>query len=988
MKQYPIVVFVLQLGQLAQRNLFAVFLAGCAVCTMTPATAQTVNTMRDVIPPSPNAAALGKYGLYPVNLSNGLVGIDVPIYTIKTNTLEMPISLSYHASGIKVDEVASWVGLGWSLNAGGVITRVVRDRPDVKFGIIAPVHDKAFYQGMMGTEVYSALNYVAGGIQGIDVDTESDVYYYNVNGLTGSFRYEINGNLVQLPLGNNKITYNYERDEFTLTGTDGTVYIFNDREIGTQGAVDNMIVDPFTTSWYLSRVMTADGEELFFTYQDDPTRYEDWSEGTVNRHCIGGYSNTRGCENGPGNGAQKTLSRVESRLTKVLKSISFPGGAINFSISGDRQDRRKYRLLGMSISNRAGRLVKSVSFEQSYFQTGGTGGSELKYRLKLDAVQVGIERYALEYNTQYQLPQYYDPAGAQSYNGNYSQDYWGYYNMASNSNFNTIVPPSPATPIFPLANRAVNESAAQACILKKITYPTGGTSQFTYESNRGPFNDLVGGLRVRQITSLDNAGRRLIKTYRYEDPLANFNDARDVTGSTYSQFVWEDPYGIGFMPIFVMTYYVSQPPAPLTYEGGAAVFYRKVTEFIGTEEFYSGKTVTLFDAIQDIEFNGANLENNFPTIPNGQPFYPKYKNDTFNFSWRRGQPYRISVFSRENGVDKLVKETNHVYSELLYNNYVKVGFYAFKFRVGATPAGINVPATADEIRKQDFQFDDIVIKTGIKKLKQTIEKEISAAGEISQVTTYAYDRLDNQYEVTSISRQASDGSVLKKTFQYPSDLQTRNAGEVYTDMSRRNIITPAVIETDYKDTELIRSVRNNYRQWGSYIFAPETTEEKTGSHDYERSVLYMGFDTYKNPVGVMKRDGMRETYLWGYQNLSSTDANNSYPVVKLEGPAETPISPALRTSIQNYRFSGALTYSELQADIAFLNGQLAGLRNNSNLNLKVTSYTYAPLIGLTSATDANGRTMYYEYDSFGRLMRVRDHEGKYLKMYDYKLVGQ
>ena len=87
-------------------------------------------TPQKVIPPSPDAASLGKYGSTPVGLHTGIPNIDIPIYTVTDGSLQLPISISYHASGIKVSEIASWAGLGWTLNAGGIISRSVVGKSD------------------------------------------------------------------------------------------------------------------------------------------------------------------------------------------------------------------------------------------------------------------------------------------------------------------------------------------------------------------------------------------------------------------------------------------------------------------------------------------------------------------------------------------------------------------------------------------------------------------------------------------------------------------------------------------------------------------------------------------------------------------------------------------------------------------------------------------------------------------------------------------
>lgn len=50
---------------------------------------------------------------------------------------------------------------------------------------------------------------------------------------------------------------------------------------------------------------------------------------------------------------------------------------------------------------------------------------------------------------------------------------------------------------------------------------------------------------------------------------------------------------------------------------------------------------------------------------------------------------------------------------------------------------------------------------------------------------------------------------------------------------------------------------------------------------------------------------------------------------------------------------------------------------------QIATYTYEPLIGMTSQTDAKGQTVFYEYDSFQRLQNIKDQNGNIIKNYDY-----
>ena len=141
-----------------------------------------IYTAPNILPPSPTAAELGKYGLIPVSLATGTPNIDIPLFEFKTKNLTIPISVSYNSNGIKVDEIASWVGIGWSLNCGGVISRIVRDDPDEKgFGTTLP------YPEEFNTNDPKTINFITYAGNNQNADFEPDLYTFNFLGYTGKF---------------------------------------------------------------------------------------------------------------------------------------------------------------------------------------------------------------------------------------------------------------------------------------------------------------------------------------------------------------------------------------------------------------------------------------------------------------------------------------------------------------------------------------------------------------------------------------------------------------------------------------------------------------------------------------------------------------------------------------------------------------------------------------------------------------------------------
>jgi len=153
------------------------------------------------IPASPLVSEFTKYGDFPVSLNSGVIAVNVPLGKLKGHKLDVNLGLSYHASGIKVTDVASRVGLGWVLNAGGVISRNVRGLPDeTPNNGYWDLKDNGIYDfendllDLTNTSDYTTMVNVARGTY----DGHLDIYSFNFPEGSGKFWIKRIGNEYEL----------------------------------------------------------------------------------------------------------------------------------------------------------------------------------------------------------------------------------------------------------------------------------------------------------------------------------------------------------------------------------------------------------------------------------------------------------------------------------------------------------------------------------------------------------------------------------------------------------------------------------------------------------------------------------------------------------------------------------------------------------------------------------------------------------------------
>jgi YD repeat-containing protein len=886
---------------------------------------------KDIVhPKSPAVDGLYQYSQFPIDHSSGAVNIDIPVHTIKSGRIELPVSISYHTSGIKVQDIASEIGLGWNLNFG---YSVQVSEEETKIYPYSIKRYKNTSSALAATNINEDwLNEMKNSADGY-YPSRHTIYQFSCANLSGTFFYNDSNQLQFLSADDNvKIeAINYSETAsvmggFKITTADGIQYLFDKRE--TSLRMEQSYPGPSlqTTAFWVSKItdlITGDVVNFTYTERDPYFTYagESYSRtyltrptGDAQQNCDWEY---------PDWSHPNYAFKTNALQISYIGSTS--GGGVEFSSVKDRLDMDKTRISGIRIYSPVtpNSLVKSIQFNQSYFISGGSMPA-YNYRLKLDSMTISSSAsptfniqqntYRFEYDPT-ELPAYRDRSSGSERNS-LRVDYWGFYNgsyggtglipsdvlqefltgygLNGSSNFST--------------DRKANPIYTKAGILNKIVYPTGGYARFEYENHKLPgyyLGATLGGLRVKSIVySADsNDVNPIKKTFKYLS-------AKEMTPASMQMFSYNKgkQYVTANCARKYKSYYISSDPLyPIVYHHGSPVFYDKVEETEGDALRNSGKTLYSF------LYTGT-LNNEYAAISINEYGGMKFMH---NKDWTRGQLLSKEVYTLDNnypGSYRMVSKEVNTYRgfskpEALLGMLVSkfdrgldfgwdlVGSGANDWYVNLLPRNVpQFPGTGgyDDVRLNvtSFTYNDIRSSVYYYKLSKQEVYRYTGADNVYSSTDYYYDSTFHQ-QVTKRETQDSQGNINTAKYYYVQDasqldnVNLNESGTAFPLLRQYNFLNDVIQEDQLVNgkLKLRKRARYTFRYNNElsknipviqqYITTHYNAEEAVSKTDLVKNNLY---DNHSLVLEKQDGEGILSSYIWDDSgiNLLASVENAAY----------------------------------------------------------------------------------------------------------------
>ncbi len=1013
--------------------------------------AQEFDAVKNLTPAAPEAAQFQKYGDIPVSYYTGTPNISIPLYTVQEYDISVPIGLSYHASGVKLTEMGSWVGTGWSLSAGGMLSRSVRGKPDFVNHMDETGVD-TYYGGptIPTTLDQNDYDYVV-DLTNQDADAQPDEYYISFLGRSVKFYVNQSKEIIVDPSSKVKIDRPTSASPFwVVTDASGMKYTFGNttdsREITKHVRVGGISQD-YVSAWYLTKIESATGHSVTFDYQ-----LASGFTHLPNQRHHGSFSlitgmNPQACANIPnlsgGNLLQGSTGQPTEFKPTRLTQINYQRGGENYSVefvtSSSREDAydvdertylEYYKLNFLHVKQGNGKRLSYI-FNYDNLRNGLWLMSLNRVSYGYNGFDGGIEEtHSFQYNNHSSLP----------LGKSYDMDYWGLYNGAGNSASSNLIPYLPSYTIG--ADRDYNETYAKYGILTKITYPTGGYNEFEYEphtiASALPAGEIVaGGLRIRKITTSTQGGPGsdpdMVREFIYKAPGATAssgNRAAPFGNTTYKRFYYQCDGFSGNPPTFY------QLDNLLTYSshsvnggGFMSIGYSAVQELIGAGGS-NGRNVYEFTHVSSPFYETGFAPQGFEEI-----FSPVYFNSMTN-----GRMTKQLTQKKTGGSYETMKEVVNTYQTVVdANDYIAA--LATSMAVDGTSA--TTLGDALNLVKPTGSFLDVVaylpyrLKPDWVKLTKTVEKVYEdGLNPIVNTTDYTKSTYTGRWyhDFTTLSKvtYGVSGDIETTHIDYPFDAPS---GTVNTALINKYMMSPLSSTTirgtlPINQSTVMGGSKTTYTMQsltvdGNSISLPMPHEQyqltqgdfhATNVDGGGQEVLLGKFVAYNSdglPTEVEDALGHKTGLVWHNDLLLATCANASVSEFFFQGfeyaggttgEAHTgnqfksgdytvvfPVSGLRKYKVSYwYRSGSSWLYQEKDytgTGMVLSEGDAIDDVRVYPVDALMTTYTHDTFYGLTSQAGPDNRPMYYIYDAAGRLKLLKDQDGNIVQAYDHKFLA-
>jgi YD repeat-containing protein len=921
---------------------------------------------------SPQTADFIRHGEIPVSTFTGQMKLEIPIYRIQDQDFDVPISLLYTSDGFKTEKRSDWVGLDWTLIGAGCISREVYGAPDESransvygqemgylfaaenSGTYNPTNIWNFAQPAVLSVTGSNGYYYVKPYNGFFVDYQPDLFLFNFNGHSGQFmidgygtaRANNKGYKVDISGLTKQSTYETllpETSTIRITAPNGYIYEFGGGTLDamefsvsfTDGiqwsnGIDGSSTQPVILAWHLSKITAPNGRSMKFYYESIPL---------LGSHSISLSSPLWQSEKGEGMVPQSGKAIKKA----VLKSIEVDGTnkvKIEFIKSKEKTlettDSYNDRFFtGHDNFNRAIHQLDSVYVKYNgtlCYKYALTYTNRNKRRFLSSVIQTDGAKYEFEYN---------HPSAYPSPSINYQTDAYGYWKGNNTNN--------------------------SYGLLSHVYYPTGGHSSFTYEAhqyaqaielnlstlitnlvNVSSMTDTLHGARIKKISHYDSNSetvKRAEKEYIYSN---------SISGTGSSGILYQTrPYAV--------------------HQSGAKVY---VTDYSHTKYYNIGEypvgysfvfEKNMDDSYSRYKFSDWNNNSdsyevkrqycNTNATPDNAPLLLAFVNRITSRSDKRGlliEKYIYDSNSNEKAKERYLYDG--VYSPILIPNdfYSDTESQSSEFIVfGSIPGG-------GMAKKVQLSYHPLLYK------EETIDNVVRK----EKYGYNSYGLLKKKSLITGTS------DSIQTHYTYPVNYSTG----IYPEMATKNQIDFVVEETgsvvrgsNRQETQRIKRdyMKDNVRTKG--LILPDKLSSSSSGGSFWTTCTYDLYDD-KGRCLQYTQDGITWVYLWSY--------NHQYPVAEFQNATYAQVETALGQTAAN-RIANADALSA--SDAALLNN----LRTNTNLsNAMITTCQYKPLVGITEMIDPRGVKTTYQYDTFGRLQTVKDHNGNMIEKYDYHYKNQ